>query len=223
MDTTDPSNVQPNNLQDLPVNLTNQCAKCKKPAAHQCAKCLRNFYCSKECQTSHWQYHKHGCKTPAQTLVFDAQLRSKFYNYLLQLISGNVYIIAAHYGITYGDTEENKAIPSLIDPQLLYGVVHIQLSEKFGDLIKGGPNHFAHLNWIHARDLSPSDYASAVELFKAGSTSDNPSHVVQVMINLSDHKEHMNIALNEQNLTLAKIKASHKDPGRDLTILLDLK
>ena len=39
-----------------------KCAKCKKEAFKRCSKCKKVWYCSKECQVSHWkESHKAEC------------------------------------------------------------------------------------------------------------------------------------------------------------------
>jgi hypothetical protein len=37
------------------------CAQCNKEASKKCGKCKKVWYCSRECQTSHWKLHKSVC------------------------------------------------------------------------------------------------------------------------------------------------------------------
>jgi len=36
--------------------------ECLKPPTSQCSRCLRTFYCSKECQLADWRKHKKSCR-----------------------------------------------------------------------------------------------------------------------------------------------------------------
>ena len=38
-----------------------KCGKCQKEAFKRCSKCKSIWYCSRECQVSHWPEHKEGC------------------------------------------------------------------------------------------------------------------------------------------------------------------
>ncbi|KAK9823875.1 hypothetical protein WJX72_006114 [[Myrmecia] bisecta] len=42
--------------------VTRKCAACSLPGDKRCARCQEDFYCSKECQSSHWREHKAACK-----------------------------------------------------------------------------------------------------------------------------------------------------------------
>lgn len=46
------------------VAAENQCAKCKKTSQNmkRCSRCRSVFYCSAECQFSHWSNHKTVCQ-----------------------------------------------------------------------------------------------------------------------------------------------------------------
>ena len=45
------------------ISLPFLCGACKSPGATaQCTRCLSIRYCRKECQVSHWTYHKATCK-----------------------------------------------------------------------------------------------------------------------------------------------------------------
>jgi len=37
------------------------CSVCENPSTKSCASCLRVFYCSRDCQKSHWKEHKRLC------------------------------------------------------------------------------------------------------------------------------------------------------------------
>jgi hypothetical protein len=50
-------------------NKTNSCAQCNLPASNCCAKCKSVYYCSRECQTSHWSTHKKICKLPLRKIL----------------------------------------------------------------------------------------------------------------------------------------------------------
>jgi hypothetical protein len=43
------------------------CARqeCFNPPTSQCSRCLRIFYCSKECQVADWRRHKKSCRKKA--------------------------------------------------------------------------------------------------------------------------------------------------------------
>ena len=41
--------------------LGKQCAMCKKNGSLKCGACKVTYYCSKECQRSHWKQHKAKC------------------------------------------------------------------------------------------------------------------------------------------------------------------
>ena len=43
------------------------CARqeCLNPPTSQCSRCLRIFYCSKECQVADWRKHKKSCRKKA--------------------------------------------------------------------------------------------------------------------------------------------------------------
>lgn len=44
-------------------NTTNPCFVCRKSiAAQKCSRCKIVYYCNKECQESHWKFHKLWCK-----------------------------------------------------------------------------------------------------------------------------------------------------------------
>jgi hypothetical protein len=54
-------------LEDLKM-----CANaCGKSGNKRCARCQTTFYCSKECQTSHWKEHKQTCKAPENVITVD--------------------------------------------------------------------------------------------------------------------------------------------------------
>jgi len=38
-----------------------KCSKCKKEALKRCSKCKSEYYCSRECQVTHWKDHKPAC------------------------------------------------------------------------------------------------------------------------------------------------------------------
>ncbi|XP_065166951.1 zinc finger MYND domain-containing protein 10 [Atheta coriaria] len=42
-------------------NASGECALCGQPAIQRCSKCRKDFYCSRQCQVSHWQSHKDKC------------------------------------------------------------------------------------------------------------------------------------------------------------------
>lgn len=44
------------------VTYVNSCFVCGDPAGHHCAKCSAVHYCSRDCQASHWKFHKSWCK-----------------------------------------------------------------------------------------------------------------------------------------------------------------
>lgn len=40
-----------------------KCEKCSKEATKRCSRCKKVWYCSKECQVSHWPQHSQGCSS----------------------------------------------------------------------------------------------------------------------------------------------------------------
>lgn len=50
------------------------CFSCKKPAFDRCKGCSSVYYCSRECQSSHWMYHKLRCKPAAQNKDVDSNV-----------------------------------------------------------------------------------------------------------------------------------------------------
>jgi hypothetical protein len=42
-------------------SITNKCALCDNDAPHNCKKCKKIYYCSRECQVQHWPKHKIEC------------------------------------------------------------------------------------------------------------------------------------------------------------------
>ena len=54
------------------------------PRLHQCKRCHDAYYCSTECQTLHWEYHKPTCKTGKQCHRIEKMMRTNLLaNYLL--------------------------------------------------------------------------------------------------------------------------------------------
>ena len=45
-----------------------KCGKCQKEAFKRCSKCKSIWYCSRECQVSHWPEHKEGCNKKSKQL-----------------------------------------------------------------------------------------------------------------------------------------------------------
>lgn len=41
--------------------MSNSCVICRKDATKRCIKCLKSWYCSRECQVSDWKTHKKVC------------------------------------------------------------------------------------------------------------------------------------------------------------------
>jgi uncharacterized CHY-type Zn-finger protein len=39
------------------------CANCPRIGNMRCKKCMKTYYCSKECQKTHWATHKKACQT----------------------------------------------------------------------------------------------------------------------------------------------------------------
>ncbi|MEQ2310214.1 hypothetical protein AMECASPLE_006639 [Ameca splendens] len=52
----------------MPTKASQKCASCGGMEGYQnfgqCSVCKRVFYCSKDCQESHWLEHKEACKPP---------------------------------------------------------------------------------------------------------------------------------------------------------------
>ena len=46
-----------------------ECYVCKKDAAKRCTGCLTISYCSRECQTQDWKYHRNTCKKPTENVI----------------------------------------------------------------------------------------------------------------------------------------------------------
>ncbi len=54
-------------LESFQDTLKHVCSKCRLVASSKllkCGRCFQTRYCSRGCQSSHWQYHKLDCKTP---------------------------------------------------------------------------------------------------------------------------------------------------------------
>ncbi|EQC32844.1 hypothetical protein, variant [Saprolegnia diclina VS20] len=41
---------------------TSKCTVCGRPSRNRCAVCKTPYYCSKQCQSAHWKYHKSVCR-----------------------------------------------------------------------------------------------------------------------------------------------------------------
>jgi hypothetical protein len=51
-----------NMSQQQALQLLKECGHCKKPNCIQkCSRCKKVYYCTKECQKSHWTEHKKVC------------------------------------------------------------------------------------------------------------------------------------------------------------------
>jgi len=48
-----------------------KCGHCQKEATKRCSKCKQEFYCSRECQVTHWKEHKKVCKPIVQEAKID--------------------------------------------------------------------------------------------------------------------------------------------------------
>jgi len=46
-----------------------KCYVCKKELAKRCTGCLTISYCSRECQTQDWKYHRHSCKIQPKNVI----------------------------------------------------------------------------------------------------------------------------------------------------------
>ena len=61
------------NYSDLAAMLQEKfvCAhiECREPPSNQCSRCLRAFYCSKECQVADWRKHKKNCRKKKAELL----------------------------------------------------------------------------------------------------------------------------------------------------------
>lgn len=54
-----------------------RCFICQRPSSYRCKKCSSILYCSQECQTIHWQFHKKWCGTAQANKDLDCE---KFYS-----------------------------------------------------------------------------------------------------------------------------------------------
>jgi len=57
-------------------SMAHLCASCDEPADKKCAGCGKVWYCSKQCQNSHWSHHLFNCKRPEDITTGDRLVRA---------------------------------------------------------------------------------------------------------------------------------------------------
>eukprot|EP00041_Stephanoeca_diplocostata_P011146 m.180815 g.180815 ORF g.180815 m.180815 type:complete len:167 (+) comp18434_c0_seq5:219-719(+) len=127
----------------------NLCSLCGKESKNRCAGCKRIFYCSAECQRSHWKTHKKDCKFYQQSDKDTAAgdiLSSQ--EKMMKQHKEEFDRICKHYGLNRGKKAEALAAfltgsdggsdGDKITPQMM--------KDKF-DMEEGDAKTF--LSWIH--------------------------------------------------------------------------
>lgn len=52
-------------------------AECDKEGTQRCGGCKETFYCSKECQKTHWKQHKYDCRKGFKFMKLPKEIRDK--------------------------------------------------------------------------------------------------------------------------------------------------
>jgi hypothetical protein len=213
-----------------------ECAVCDVKTSEdlRCARCRLITYCSAKCQKEDWPEHKKECRTLEQRKAMFEQTRFLKYRAILQKISGNICIVAAHYGrytpflvpTIQDNANGNSDTPFTSQGvKLLYGAVRITVPESTASFVnRPTSTYYAYLNWVEYEQLTAEEQATANKLFTVTATkSVHPEEEVLVIFQTRDRTDFLNISLDPKDkLTIEKIRSQNKKPGEDWMVVVNL-
>ena len=96
--------------------MSNLCVICKKDATKRCVKCLKSWYCSRECQVADWKSHKKECNKSKEKAEMEDPTK------LIQTLMDNHHIS----NISNENPKTNKKVPIYKGNEPCWSVVKIE-------------------------------------------------------------------------------------------------
>ena len=97
-------------------DMSNLCVICKKDATKRCVKCLKSWYCSRECQVADWKSHKKECNKSKEKAEMEDPTK------LIQTLMDNHHIS----NISNENPKTNKKVPIYKGNEPCWSVVKIE-------------------------------------------------------------------------------------------------
>jgi hypothetical protein len=93
-----------------------QCARpcCNKPAKNKCSSCLKEWYCSGECQKSDWKKHKSFCRI-VEDLSNDLQPYHQVHQVIIKILNASENMRVLNHLLCYAELQFGGR-----DPEIAY-------------------------------------------------------------------------------------------------------